>query len=133
WREPANPSVEQQLAHLIVRKDGTVCVADGDTIVAVTAEGRRPFLDGPAPGAKVGALAEDRLGRLWVATEEGIHRRDGDRWTRVPIPEGLRPRTLGRALAAGDRVHFLPVAEDRGVMAVTWDGAALRRLDAAEV
>jgi diguanylate cyclase (GGDEF)-like protein len=80
-------------------------------------------------GAEVGLgnlsvmdLAQDSTGFLWVATQDGIYRYDGTRFTRFGLEEGL-PSTFAITMKAG-RGGELWVATNAGL--IRWDGKRFR-------
>ncbi|HWW61990.1 MAG TPA: two-component regulator propeller domain-containing protein, partial [Thermoanaerobaculia bacterium] len=64
-------------------------------------------------------IAQDSVGFIWVATQEGIYRYDGSRFTRFGLENGL-PSTYVTHLVAGPRGE-LWAATNSGV--VRWNGA----------
>lgn len=124
---------EQSLNHLVVRRDGTAAVCDGDRILEVDGGGRRTFRAGPSPGSQLVALGEDEDGRLWTVSEDGVYREGSDGWAAIPIDADVQVHTLGRILSAGPRMHFLPISEQRDLRGLTWDGVRLSAFDVREV
>src|SRR3954470_9257823 len=59
-------------------------------------------------------LAQDRAGFLWVATQDGIYRYDGNRFTRFGLGEGL----------PSSYVSNVQAAPDGSVWAITYGGVA---------
>jgi diguanylate cyclase (GGDEF)-like protein len=59
-------------------------------------------------------LAQDRAGFLWVATQDGIYRYDGNRFTRFGLAEGL----------PSSYVSNVQAAPDGSVWAITYGGVA---------
>ncbi len=134
WHKRVEASSDQGLGQLLVRRDGAIVVCRGDEIVEVDARGVRPYAAGPVPDARLLALGEDDRGRLWTATFVGLHRREPAGWKTYPLDGlGIDPKTIGRAVTAGGRIHFLPVAEAREVLGATWDGERLVPLDVSAI
>jgi len=88
--------------------------------IALFSKGRFTPVAGRAVlrGATVLALREDREGRLWAGTDQGLYRLAGGRWTSYAARDGL---------PAGDVRSIL---EDReGRLWIGTDGGGLARLD----
>lgn len=71
-------------------------------------------------------IAQDSAGFLWVATQDGVYRYDGNRFRRLGLEEGL-PSTYVPTLAAGSRGE-LWAATGAGV--VKFDGRRFHLIDA---
>src|SRR5436305_11616592 len=67
-------------------------------------------------------LAQDSSGFIWVATQDGVYRYDGNRFTRFGLEQGL-PSTYTPTLAAG-RNGVVWVATANGV--TRFDGTRFR-------
>ncbi|HEY2942864.1 MAG TPA: two-component regulator propeller domain-containing protein, partial [Vicinamibacteria bacterium] len=88
--------------------------------IALFSKGRFTPVAGRAVlrGATVLALREDREGRLWVGTAQGLRRLDGGRWTSYDARDGLPAGSVRSIL------------EDReGRLWIGTDGAGLARRD----
>ena len=67
----------------------------------------------------ISSLAQDGDGLLWIATDDGVYRFDGERFTHVSVHDGLRANTTGSlGLAPGGEI----CAGSRNGLAC-WDGA----------
>ena len=67
----------------------------------------------------ISSLAQDGDGLLWIATDDGVYRFDGERFTHVSVHDGLRANTINSlAIAPGGEV----CAGSRNGLAC-WDGA----------
>src|SRR5512137_2563884 len=67
-------------------------------------QGRLPFallgLDQGLPSVMIQSVAQDHSGFMWVGTETGLFRLEGDRTTRWTMEEGLPSGYINRLLPA---------------------------------
>lgn len=98
------------------------CLFGPSTAEAGDAPGSYSFRSyGPEQGLRnqaVTSLAQDRVGFLYVGTEDGLFRYDGDRFQRLGVAEGLP--SDGVSVLHATKQGRLWVALDKGLVA--WDG-----------
>lgn len=93
------------------RRDGLVCAESGRT----TRYGVNQGLRSP----NVFAIVEDPMGSLWVGTEKGLHRQQGQEFAAVdlPVPPGTPPPVIRSLYIARDQ--SLWVGTQNGVFRLT--------------
>src|SRR5262249_16960607 len=74
----------------------------------------------------INSIAQDRNGLLWIGTDDGVYRFDGERFTHFAVSDGLTSSLVLVIVAAPDGEAC--VGGSRGL--VCWDGARFSQANA---
>lgn len=90
------PLKDERVLSLHLASDGTLWCGTREGLHARTAAGAIiTHAAGPGgPGRSIRSIVPDDRGGLWLATDEGITRFDGGRFSRIDITEGLSDNTV---------------------------------------
>ena len=110
--------------------DGLIDIACNGQIERASLDRLDPFLEAPPGVEEITAIAHQRDGSMWCATRQGFFRQEGEGWSKMgPVPEAYgRVIWYPIALAAGDRILFLPERIDSLIPCVAWDGEELEAI-----
>ena len=108
--DPLSRLSSEWITDLLVRRDGTLCVA-GRNLGLFALKGSR--LELISDQKKIMALFEDSQGALWVASQEAILRRQGGIW-QVILREQLHPNAGWQAFAE-DSAGVVWIATESGL------------------